>query len=159
MSQKPKQTMLALMISVAAENHANQYDQGGAPYFLHCLQVMLNLKSKDEELCCIAIGHDLIEDTAITREDLERLGFSKRVIEGIVALTKVDGETYEEYKLKVKSNPDAVRVKMADLQHNTDIRRLKNSANGITKRDIERTENYFKFYLELYQIVNNGEPK
>ena len=70
---------------------------------------------------------------------------SERVIEGIRALTKIPGQTYDEYKQVVFSNRDAMVVKMADLRHNTDIRRLK----GITEKDLARMAKYQMFYLEL----------
>jgi len=50
---------------------------------------------------------------------------------------------------KVMSNPDAIRVKLADLRHNSDIRRLK----GVTEKDIKRIEKYHKMYLILKDLV------
>lgn len=166
-----KNQMLAAMISLAARGHENQFDKSGQPYILHTLKVMHYLKTDDVELKCIAVGHDLVEDCKhllINHFDLnsfkkfnifylwkiylKKFGFTDRIICGIFCLTKIPqmGETYDEYKLKVKSNPDAVLVKMADLRHNSDIRRLK----GITEKDIERTRKYHEFYLELVQLTN-----
>lgn len=126
------------------------FDKGGVPYVLHCLKVMHYLKSDDEELCCIALGHDLVEDRKnITYAFLREMGFSERIIAGIAAMTKVPGESPEEYLAKVKSNPDAIRVKLADLRHNSDIRRLK----GVTAKDVARLEKYHKMYLELRALV------
>ena len=137
--------MLAKMLVLATNAHEGQFDKGGAPYILHPLKVMHYLKSNDEELQCIALGHDVVEDTKTTWEDLRAAGMSDRVIAGIRALTKMPGQTYDEYKTAVFANPDAMRVKMADLRHNTDIRRLK----GIRDKDIERMVKYQKFYLEI----------
>lgn len=139
------QTQLALMIQIAADAHANQYDKGGHPYFLHPLAVMKILDTEDEELNCIAVGHDLIEDTLITAEILRGYGFSKRIVNGILSLTKIEGETYEEYQEKVLANYDAVRVKLADLTHNSDFRRLK----GVEQKDLDRLAKYAKFYTIL----------
>jgi len=126
------------------------YDKGGVPYVLHCLKVMHYLKSDDEELQQIALGHDLIEDRKnITYAYLREQGFSERVIAGIAAMTKVPGETNDEYMSRIKANPDAIRVKLADLRHNSDIRRLK----GVTEKDIRRVEKYHKMYLELKELV------
>lgn len=126
------------------------YDKGGVPYVLHCLKVMHYLKSDDDELQQIALGHDLIEDRKnITYAMLREMGFSERVIEGIRAMTKVPGETNDEYMAKIKANPDAIRVKLADLRHNSDIRRLK----GVTEKDVKRIEKYHKMYLELKDLV------
>lgn len=126
------------------------FDKGGVPYVLHCLKVMHYLKSDDEELQCIALGHDLVEDRKnITYALLREMGFSERVIAGIAAVTKVPGETHDEYMAKIMANPDAIRVKLADLRHNSDIRRLK----GITAKDVARIEKYHKMYLTLKELV------
>ena len=139
------------MIVIATNAHAGQYDKGGNPYILHPFKVMHYLKSDDEELQCIALGHDIIEDTDVTYLQLVEDGFTERVIQGIRDLTKLRGETYDEYKLRVMSNEDAMRVKMADLRHNTDIRRLK----GVTEKDLVRIEKYHRFYLEIVAKLND----
>lgn len=126
------------------------FDKGGMPYVLHCLKVMHYLKSDDDELQQIALGHDLIEDRKhITYAFLREQGFSERVIEGIKAVTKVPGETNDEYMAKIKANSDAIRVKLADLRHNSDIRRLK----GVTEKDIKRIEKYHKMFMELKDLL------
>jgi (p)ppGpp synthase/HD superfamily hydrolase len=140
-----KGELLGRMLRLAVEYHDGSYDKSGRPYILHPLAVMHKLRTDDEELQCIALGHDLIEDTAVTRRMLERLHFPERVIAGIECLSKKDGQSYEDYKAQVKSNKDAVLVKMKDLLHNADLRRMK----GVTKKDIERTNRYYAFYFEL----------
>ena len=140
-----KGELLDKMLLLATNAHAGQFDRGGSPYILHPLKVMHYLKSDDEELMCIALGHDVIEDTSVTYSDLKEAGLTDRIIEGIRVLTKMPGETYDEYKLRVFSNRDAMKVKMADLRHNTDIRRLK----GVTEKDIARMSKYHMFYMEL----------
>ncbi len=139
------------MLVLATNAHSNQYDRGGNPYILHPLKVMHYLRSDDEELQCIALGHDIIEDTSVTYSQLKEEGFTDRIINGIRCLTKLPGETYDEYKLQVMSNQDAIKVKMADLRHNSDIRRLK----GVTEKDIARVAKYHQFYLELQNLQNN----
>ena len=145
-----KGEMLSTMIIIAVNAHAGQFDRSGQPYILHTLKVMHYLKSEDEEKNCIAVGHDLFEDTDVTAQFLREKGISERVIAGIMALTKMPGQSYDEYKIAVKSNEDAVEVKMADLRHNSDIRRLK----GVTEKDIARTVKYLKFYEELKEVRN-----
>ena len=137
-------SMLSNMLVLATNAHQGQFDRGGAPYILHPLKVMHYLKSSDPELMCIALGHDIVEDTSVTYADLRAAGMSERVIEGIRALTKVPGETLDEYKARVFASRDASHVKMADLRHNTDIRRLK----GVTEKDIARMAKYHQFYME-----------
>jgi (p)ppGpp synthase/HD superfamily hydrolase len=106
---------------------------------------MHRLRTDDEELQCIAVGHDLLEDTTVTGAELRELGFSERVIAGIQDLTKWENQSTDEYHSRVRANPDARRVKIEDLRHNSDIRRLK----GVTDKDVKRMVRYHEFYLEL----------
>ncbi len=140
-----KGEMLSKAILIATNAHHGQFDRGGNPYILHPLKVLHYLNSNDEELMCIAVLHDVIEDSDVTYKDLVNAGMSGRVIAGVKALTKVPGQTYEEYKQEVFDNIDAMQVKQKDLRHNTDIRRLK----GVTEKDIARMVKYQTFYVEI----------
>jgi guanosine-3',5'-bis(diphosphate) 3'-pyrophosphohydrolase len=137
--------LLSKTIHLATNAHNGQFDKAGNPYILHPLAVMQILNSDDEELQCIALLHDVIEDTKTTYQDLRDLGLTDRIISAVAALTKLPGQTYAEYKEGVFANPDAMLVKAADLTHNSDIRRLK----GISDKDIERMARYHAFYLEI----------
>lgn len=140
-----KGEMLANMLVLATNAHAGQFDKGGNPYILHPLKVMHYTKSHDEDIQCMALGHDVIEDTTTTYQDLRDAGMSERVIDGIRALTKQPGQTLAEYKAGVFANADAMVVKAADLRHNSDIRRLK----GATDKDVARVAKYMQFYSEI----------
>lgn len=140
-----KGELLGKMLVLATNKHAGQFDRAGVPYILHPLKVMHYTKSEDEELNCIALGHDVVEDTNTTWQELYDLGMTTRIVKGIDALTKRPGESYDDYKGRVKANADARKVKKADLRHNSDIRRLK----GITEKDLQRNEKYHRFYAEL----------
>ena len=142
--------MLDEMLVLATNAHHEQFDKAGKPYILHCLKVMHYLKTEDEELMCIALGHDLIEDTYVTSRQLLDLGFSDRVVNGILNLTKRKGQSYDDYKRQVMSSRDAMLVKLCDLRHNSDIRRLK----GVTEKDIARTVKYHQFYLEIKEKLD-----
>ena len=79
---------ISKMLKICVEKFDGIMDKSGVPYIFHLLKVMHYLKSDDEELCCIAIGHDLIEDIfkdnhAAGYAYLRREGFSERVIAGI----------------------------------------------------------------------------
>lgn len=137
--------LLGIMLHIATNAHKGQFDKGGTPYILHPLEVMHYLNSDDEELQCIALGHDVIEDTDVTYADLRSAGVTERIIAGIAALTKQPGQTLEEYKTGVLANKDAMLVKLCDLRHNTDIRRLK----GVTEKDLARMAKYHHFYTEI----------
>lgn len=140
-----KGEMLNKMLVLATNSHSGQYDKGGAPYILHPLKVMYYLKTDDEELQCAALGHDIIEDTDVTYALLREMGFTERIINCIRCMTKLPGQTPDEYLAQILSNPDSIEVKKADLRHNSDIRRLK----GVTEKDIKRIEKYQKMYMIL----------
>ncbi len=140
-----KGELLGKVLVLATNAHAGQFDRGGNPYILHPMKVMHYLKSDDEELQCIALLHDVVEDTNTTWNDLADIGCTVRVLDAVAALTKMPGQNYDQYKAGVFANEDAMKVKMADLRHNTDIRRLK----GVTEKDIARMAKYNQFYMEI----------
>ncbi len=141
--------MLNMMLVLATNKHSGQFDRGGNPYILHPLRVMYQLKTDDEELNCIALGHDLVEDTDVTYKQLKDMGFTDRIIAGIRALTKLPGEDYDDAMLRITSNKDSIKVKIQDVRHNSDIRRLK----GITEKDVARIAKYHKMFMTLKEIV------
>lgn len=141
--------LLSTAIALAAEKHKNQLDKAGMPYILHPLKVMHYLKTDDQELMIIAVLHDVVEDTDVTFLQLAQIGFSNRVISSLRLLTKMPGQSAEEYLEGIKTNLDAVRVKLADLRHNMDARRLK----GITAKDSARMDKYSRMYWELKDLA------
>lgn len=143
-----KGEMLSKAILIATNGHAGQFDKGGMPYILHPLTVMHKLKTDDEELQCAAVLHDYIEDVkCATYEYLRNEGMSERVIRIIRALTKVPGESLDEYKARIFADADAMSVKKEDLRTNSDLRRLK----GVSQKDLDRNAKYQMFYWEITQ--------
>ena len=141
---------LCVAIALAAEQFVGKYDKSGEPYILHCLAVMENVKKYDDvELQIAAVLHDIVEDTKITLYDLEHLyGFTKRVCKIISDVTFKKGCTDEEYMaqiFKICASQDSIRLKMADLEHNSLILRLK----GITEKDQDRIKKYHTAYFIL----------
>lgn len=91
-----KGELLNKMLVLATTKFDGIFDKGGEPYILHCLKVFYYLKTQDEELQCIGLGHDLVEDTDVTYPSLREMGFTERIIDVIKAMTKVPGETNEK---------------------------------------------------------------
>lgn len=142
--------MLSKAYAIAAREFEGKYDKSGRPYFEHLMEVTRLLGDVDDEVKQIAVLHDLVEDIKhYTYAQLKADGFSDRVIEGVRALTKQRGQSYEEYKKAVMSNHDAVLVKMADLTHNSDIRRIKDPG----QKDFDRVKQYRVFYTELKEYL------
>ena len=137
---------LSKAIAIAAEGHSGMTDLGGEPYILHCIRVMDKVRSLGHQAQVVAILHDYIEDVGgYPREDLiQAIGFESLTI--LDLLTKKRGEDYlSSYIKRVATNPLATAVKMADLEDNSSILRLK----GISKKDFDRMEKYHRAYLYL----------
>ncbi|MCK4412780.1 MAG: HD domain-containing protein [Candidatus Eisenbacteria sp.] len=130
-------------IQIAARAHASQQDKAGQPYILHPLRVMLRLDSEEERI--VAVLHDLIEDTEWTSDDLLSEGFSPRIVDAVLALTRQDGESYDGFVRRAARNPIGRRVKIADLEDNMDLSRIPNP----TARDQERLKKYERAYRQL----------
>lgn len=145
MKHKSPEDQLALAIFVAAGAHLDQRDKAGVPYILHPLKVMHYLKTDDYELMAIAVLHDIVEDTSITIKEMQENGLSPRVCRVVDLLTKKVGQSAEDYLKAIMSDPDAVSVKLSDLRHNSDIRRLK----GLSEKDLLRLQKYHKMYTTL----------
>jgi len=123
-------------IALAATAHEGQTDKAGAPYILHVLRVMLRLKTPEERMA--AMLHDIVEDCGWTLERLRAEGFPETVVMGVDAVTRRETETYEEFVLRAKADPIGRRVKMADLEDNSDVSRLAE----VTDRDEARLNKY-----------------
>lgn len=113
-------TKKALTISFAA--HKDQVDKSGMPYVYHPFHVAEQMD--DEYTTCVALLHDVAEDTAITLDDLQAEGFPPEIIDALALLVHDDRVPYLDYIRMIKANPIAVKVKLADLAHNSDLSRL-----------------------------------
>ena len=130
------QGTLERAIEIAARTHAGQVDKGGAPYILHPLRVMLRVAPGAQQI--VAVLHDVVEDSDVTFEDLEREGFAAEVISGLRAVTKVEGESYEDFVARAARDPVGKAVKLADLMENSDLSRIAEPS----QKDLERVEKY-----------------
>ncbi|WP_237883363.1 HD domain-containing protein [Pseudomonas sp. PGPR40] len=123
-------------IAIAAAAHEGQVDKGGAPYILHPLRVMLRVNTLEERI--VAVLHDVVEDCGISFDDLRKEGFSETVLMAIASVTKVPGESYEEFVERAAQNPIGRVVKLADLEENSDLSRITQPS----WEDLERVEKY-----------------
>ena len=115
---------LSRAISLAVNVHAGQYDKAGFPYIAHPFRVMqyLHYKAHEEILLVAAMLHDTVEDTNVTLKQIEEL-FGKDVAYLVDAVTRRD-ETYMEFIARIKeAGPEAITLKLADIEDNMDPRR------------------------------------
>lgn len=125
-------------MKIAFNAHKEQVDKTGLPYIYH--PIHLAEQMDDENTTCVALLHDVVEDTEITFEDLEKEGFTKEIIEALKLMTHDDAIPYLEYVKEIKKNPIATAVKLADLNHNSDLTRL----DVVDEKAKERVEKYKK---------------
>lgn len=123
-------------LAIAKDAHKGQVDKAGVDYIQHPLFVASLVEG--ELAKTVALLHDVVEDSDWTLEDLRKEGLPEEVVQAVGILTKKRNENYEEYILRVKQNPLARQVKLADLKHNSDLSRLAN----VTDRDRKRAEKY-----------------
>ena len=123
-------------LAIAKDAHKGQVDKAGVDYIQHPLFVASLVEG--ELAKTVALLHDVVEDSDWTLEDLRKEGLPEEVVQAVGILTKKRNENYEEYILRVKQNPLARQVKLADLKHNSDLSRLAN----VTDRDRKRVAKY-----------------
>lgn len=138
-------TIKAMKIAYAA--HHGQVDKGGVPYIFHPMHLAEEMC--DDVSCCIALLHDVAEDTEVTLEDLEK-EFPPSVTAPLRLLTHQDGVSYYDYIRAIKDDPYAREVKLADLRHNMNAGRL--CGVGSTAG----TEHLRERYMKAYSILTAG---
>jgi (p)ppGpp synthase/HD superfamily hydrolase len=106
---------------IAARAHEGQKDKEGLPYILHPLRAMMKVQDEDAQI--VAVLHDVIEDTAVTADDLRRAGLSESIIAAVLCVTHRKDEPYADYVVRCKSNEVARQVKLADLEDNSRLDR------------------------------------
>lgn len=143
--------LLDKAIALAQTAHANQVDKAGAPYIGHPLRVMNSLSTVAEKI--VGVLHDSIEDSELTLEDLENAGFPDEVLEAIEAITKKPREDYQAYLNRVMVNAIALRVKIADMLDNMDIKRIAEP----TEKDWKRLKKYQEVLPQLQAALSRFE--
>lgn len=148
------------LLDIAFDKHKEQKRKNGSPYILHPLRVALrSVKgSIAKAKVCVAILHDIIEDTDMTLEQIKTSGIFdensfyddiklpvERVYEALDILTHKEGETYQVYinRIRTSSNGIAISVKISDLLDNLyDVETMGERAEKMKER-------YLKALMEL----------
>ena len=121
------------------EYHKDQRDRAGKPYLDHLKTVADGLSIKEEDYICVAWLHDIVEDHNYPIEKI-RAEFGNEITSAVMAISKIKGESYQDYLNRVKSNEIARIVKLSDLAHNMQLSRLPK----VTLKDLQRVEKYKK---------------
>ncbi len=110
--------------------HAGQVRHSGEPYVSHCVEVGRILADLHLDTATVASGllHDIVEDTDITIEDVER-EFGAEIAQIVDGLTKIANlplssreerqvENYRKLLLSIAKDARVILIKLADRLHN-----------------------------------------
>ena len=103
-------------LELALRAHRGQKDKVGEPYIRHPIRVAERVEGDDARV--VALLHDVLEDTDMTREDLRRAGVDGQLLEALELLTRTAGQEYADYVAAVADNDLARAVKLADVADN-----------------------------------------
>ena len=123
---------------IAFNAHKEQTDKAGLPYIFHPFHLAEQMDTEEEII--VALLHDVVEDTDNTLDNLQSEGFSSCIIDALSLMTHDNGVEYMDYVEKIKFNPLAAKVKLADLRHNSDTTRL----DVVDDKVLQRVEKYKK---------------
>ena len=121
----------------AIRYHEGQTDKAGLPYVTHPERVAARLATAEEQV--VGWLHDTVEDTDLTLGEIE-IQFGSGTAEAVDAVSRRDGEKWEDYLKRAKKNPVARQVKISDLIDNSNLSRIPH----VTLRDVERQKKYNK---------------
>jgi (p)ppGpp synthase/HD superfamily hydrolase len=141
-------------LQIAAKAHAGQKDKEGQPYILHPIRAMMLVEGEDARI--VAVLHDVIEDTAVTADDLRRAGFNEQIVTAVLCVTHQKGEPYADYVVRCKGNEVARRVKLADLADNTRLDRTILRPDRLD-HDLARVRRYLLSYKFLTDQLTEDE--
>lgn len=109
---------------LAYRAHDGQVDKAGVPYIFHPIHLAEQMTT--EACVCVALLHDVVEDSDVTIEEIAAL-FPAEVTEAVRLLTHDESVPYLDYIRALRANPLARTVKLADLAHNSDESRLRDA--------------------------------
>lgn len=137
-------SLLERIIMIAIQAHVGQQDKSGYPYILHPLRLMIQMETEEEMM--VAVLHDVVEDSDVTLERLAGEGVPASVLQAVSLLTyNNQTDSYQTYLERLKPNPLARKVKLADLRHNMEFTRLLE----LHPKDLERLQKYHRAWQFL----------
>ena len=124
---------LGACFDYAGHAHGDQRRDSGLPYFTHVVevcQILIELFEArlDTTLACAALLHDVVEDTEVTIQDVEK-SFGREVASLVEGVTKLSGlhfdsreeaqaENFRKMLLSMSKDLRVIFIKLADRLHN-----------------------------------------
>ena len=138
-------------MEICLDAHKGQVDKGGFPYCFHPFH--LAEKARSESECIVSLLHDVLEDSdKYSLETLwEELNLTFEEREALRFLTHDKRLTYFEYIKRLAHNDLARTIKMRDLHHNLDRKRLMGQKDE--KRDAKRQCLSYLRDLDRYEKI------
>lgn len=140
--------MIRAAMKLAYKAHEGQLDRSGVPYIFHPIHLAEQFEEGEEAEVCVALLHDVMEDTDYTVDDIREAGMSEEVIEALLLLKHDPEVDYLDYVRTLGANEIAWKVKIADLRHNYDLTRLEE----VTEKDIARFRKYWSALRLLFSL-------
>lgn len=145
--------LLETAIRLAAKVHRGQVDRFGKPYVLHVMRVMERGQDFDEQV--LGALHDVLERSDLTLADIEKKGFSPRVLKALERITRRANETYEAYIDRVVEDSLAIRVKLNDLADKMDLRHV----DQLDDSDLKRYNKQLTAYHRMKKLVEMAKAR
>ena len=149
-------------MSTANLAHLGQERRSGGPYIEHPVAVadiVYHFYPEDQTLCGVALLHDTLEDALKhgnvkdTEEMADRITTSfgdpdagQEALRIVRALTHEKNKPYDEYVAGLADDPNALRIKLADMLHN------------LSSAPTERQLNKYARALKVLMDIHKGRP-
>ena len=142
MSTTDATTQVALARGIAFVAHRGQFDRSGLPYIDHPGRIAERFDPATEPVAAAAAWlHDVLEDSDLTAQELFEAGVVPAVIDVVQLLTRTADVAADEYYARIRRNPVARRVKLADIDDNTARWRLRRLDYDTQLRLVEKYRN------------------
>jgi hypothetical protein len=116
---------------------------------MHPLRTMVNMKTNDEELNCIALGHELLNMTDVTLNDLVVAGMTDRILMGLILLKEAG--TMEQTLDNICQSEDTMKVAMVCLLD----RGALCSMPGMPTFELNKPNQYYVTYLRIVNYMKD----
>lgn len=145
--------LLETAIRIAAKVHKGQVDRFEKPYILHVMRVMMRGQDHDEQV--LGALHDVLERSELTIADLEKKGFTPRVLKAMDHITRRQEETYEQYIDRVVEDNLAIHVKLNDLADKMDLLHVET----LNHADLKRYNKQLAAYHRMKKLVEQAKAR